>query len=154
MKFRKRPVVIEAMQYRSVMDLAPAMDFLGDSFDGYEEESTTHRTRLLIDTKEGVMRADEGDWLIRGVKGEHYACKPDIFEATYDKVCENEAWECDKIQRQQQQKIDALTAAGREARELISHAIELDHLGGGSTRGWAQNVLTQLKKVVGNECED
>lgn len=39
---------------------------------------------MLIDTLEGVMRADPGDWIIRGVKGELYPCKPDIFAATYD----------------------------------------------------------------------
>lgn len=154
MKFRKRPVVIEAMQYRSVMDLAPAMDFLGDSFDGYEEESTTRKTRVLIDTKEGVMRADEGDWLIRGVKGEHYACKPDIFEATYDKVCENEAWECEKIQRQSDELLKKFHKTASEARDLISHAIELDYLGEGSTRKWANETLTQLKKLVGPHAND
>lgn len=41
---------------------------------------------LAIDTMEGTMRADVGDWIIRGVQGEHYPCKPDIFEATYDEV--------------------------------------------------------------------
>ena len=39
---------------------------------------------LLIKTPEGTMRADPGDWIIRGVKGEIYPCKPDIFEATYE----------------------------------------------------------------------
>ncbi len=41
---------------------------------------------LLIPTLEGVMHASEGDWVIRGVQGEHYACKPDIFELTYEPV--------------------------------------------------------------------
>lgn len=41
---------------------------------------------LTIKTLEGVMRADPGDWIIRGIKGEIYPCKPDIFEATYEPV--------------------------------------------------------------------
>jgi hypothetical protein len=42
------------------------------------------RVFVQIQTLEGTMRADEGDWIIRGVKGELYPCKPDIFEATYE----------------------------------------------------------------------
>jgi len=56
-KFRKRPVVIEATQ-------------------------TT--TRVEIETLEGTMVAEPGDWIITGVKGERYPCKPDIFEMTYE----------------------------------------------------------------------
>jgi hypothetical protein len=41
---------------------------------------------LSINTLEGTMTAVEGDWIIKGVKGEFYPCKPDIFEATYDRV--------------------------------------------------------------------
>jgi hypothetical protein len=43
---------------------------------------------LYITTLEGVMRADKGDWIIKGVKGELYPCKPDIFEMTYEQVYE------------------------------------------------------------------
>jgi hypothetical protein len=45
---------------------------------------------MLIETLEGVMRAEVGDWIIRGVKGEFYPCKPDIFAATYEPVDESE----------------------------------------------------------------
>ena len=58
-KFRKIPVVIEAYQTDEEME---------------------------IETLEGVMKADKGDWIIRGVKGELYPCKPDVFEMTYEKV--------------------------------------------------------------------
>lgn len=44
---------------------------------------------LLIHTLEGVMRADKGDWIIKGVNGELYPCKPDIFEKTYEPVLSN-----------------------------------------------------------------
>ena len=58
-KFRKIPVVIEAYQTDEEME---------------------------IETLEGVMKADKGDWIIKGVKGELYPCKPDVFEITYEKV--------------------------------------------------------------------
>jgi hypothetical protein len=90
MKYRKKPVVIEAFQ-------------LGESWpDWFHDrhvlnEVTTHneddRWRggpdyALIHTLEGVMRAEKGDWIIKGVKGEIYPCKPNIFEATYEQVTE------------------------------------------------------------------
>lgn len=58
-KFVKRPVVVEAYRTDKVM---------------------------YIDTLEGEMKAEPGDWIITGVKGEQYPCKPDIFEATYKPV--------------------------------------------------------------------
>lgn len=61
MKYRKKPVVIEAWQTNEA---------------------------VVIETLEGTMRADPGDWIITGVKGEVYPCKPDIFEATYEPVDE------------------------------------------------------------------
>ena len=67
MKFRKKPVVIEATQWFKDGD-HPAVD------DG------------LIGTLEGYMAVTPGDWVITGVKGEHYPCKPDIFEMTYEPV--------------------------------------------------------------------
>ena len=78
MKFRKKPVVIDAVQWMgdNVFDIH---DFCGGLF--------THAgSRLAIQTLEGTMYADIGDWIIKGVKGEFYPCKPDIFEATYEPV--------------------------------------------------------------------
>jgi hypothetical protein len=54
--------------------------------DGKQVDSPTNTIGLLIPTLEGVMLAVEGDWIIRGIKGEFYPCKPDIFEATYEPV--------------------------------------------------------------------
>lgn len=80
-KFRKKPVVIEAV--RNTNDLKPVdlHAFLG-SFDRVRADGHS----LIILTLEGEMRADPGDWIIKGVKGEFYPCKPDIFEATYEAV--------------------------------------------------------------------
>lgn len=78
-KYRKKPVVIDAYKFRAgEQDGDLAADVLAGLLE-YKEEGCA-----LIKTLEGVMRAEHGDWIIRGVKGELYPCKPDIFEATYD----------------------------------------------------------------------
>jgi hypothetical protein len=79
MKFRKKPVVVEAIQYT------------GKNFNKVKEFCPCIRTNtcfsyLSIPTLEGLIRADMGDWIIKGVKGEFYPCKSDIFEATYEPV--------------------------------------------------------------------
>jgi len=87
--FRKKPVVIEAKQFdglwSSVNDWLTTLgyDEEGDGTDGgpacYMNSDT-----LVIQTLEGDMTASPGDWIIQGVQGEFYPCKPDIFEATYE----------------------------------------------------------------------
>ena len=79
MKFRKKPVVIEAFQYTEEW----AAQKMKASYDRWLE---CHGDYAIIHTLEGDMRASIGDWIITGVKGEHYPCKPDIFAATYEKV--------------------------------------------------------------------
>ena len=89
MQYRKKPIVIDAFKL--------GHDFMPDWFLDKKatNEITTHnvdeRPRggpdfALIKTLEGQMRAENGDYIIRGVKGEVYPCKPDIFEATYEPV--------------------------------------------------------------------
>lgn len=84
LKFRKKPVVIEAVQFdgniRS-LDVIP-FSIAGAWLAGKDEKGPY----VKIPTLEGEMRADAGDWIIRGINGEYYPCKPDIFEKTYDKV--------------------------------------------------------------------
>ena len=72
MKFRKKPLVIEATQWFKDGD-HPAVEKWNDG---------EYRIRTL----EGAHIVTIGDWIITGVKGEHYPCKPDIFEATYERV--------------------------------------------------------------------
>lgn len=79
-KYRKKPVVIESMQY-SRDNLFEVLRFLGDADQGVGEAD-----RVLIGTLEGTMTASVGDYIIKGVAGEFYPCKPDIFEATYEAV--------------------------------------------------------------------
>ena len=63
MKYRKKPIIVEAYQTDKIM---------------------------YIDTLEGRMKAEKGDWIITGVNGEQYPCKPDIFEKSYGRVESNE----------------------------------------------------------------
>jgi len=79
--FRKKPVVIEAVQWTGE-NVKEVEDFTSSTKVGYAEEYDT----LTIPTLEGDHTANKGDWIIKGVKGEFYPCKPDIFEQTYDEV--------------------------------------------------------------------
>jgi hypothetical protein len=76
--FRKKPVVIEAVQ------------FIAANFNEIEEfvggDAEFRGSELVVATLEGPLRAAPNDWIIKGVKGEFYPCKPDIFEATYEAV--------------------------------------------------------------------
>lgn len=81
MMFRKKPVVVEAIQFISGEQDHSLAGAVLDGTIRYTEEGT-----MLIKTLEGVMEAQSGDWIITGVKGERYPCKPDIFAATYEPV--------------------------------------------------------------------
>lgn len=75
-KFRKKPVVIEAFKYGA--------DELPDWFMANAERFDEVVDGCKIHTLEGTMLASAGDYIIKGVQGEFYPCKPDIFESTYD----------------------------------------------------------------------
>lgn len=96
-KFRKKPVVIEAVKLEhSMPSIRDAMEFIGSYkwCDGRIEQEMYYdficeamkKDGLTIRTLEGYMLASWGDWIIKGVKNEFYPCKPDIFEATYERV--------------------------------------------------------------------
>jgi len=88
-KFRKKPVVIEAMQVDVNNSSALNCWSGGVVFASPVLEPTTDNPSgvyVQIETLEGTMTADVGDWIIKGVAGEFYPCKPDIFEATYELV--------------------------------------------------------------------
>lgn len=101
MKYRKKPVVIDAVQW-SGQNLEEVMNFITNGTGTFDHLPTTggqikpgvgHTPadgRLYIPTLEGDMAASPMDWIIKGVKGEFYPCKPDIFEATYEPVFEPE----------------------------------------------------------------
>lgn len=94
--FRKKPIVIEAVQFLSTEwqgdmplvsfdtdDSLPEWLKSGFFADELFNDPVTPDV-LFVKTLEGVMKAEPGDWIIKGVKGELYPCKPDIFAATYD----------------------------------------------------------------------
>lgn len=91
MKFQKRPIIVEAMRFEGTF--ASAREVLGWMGTGEFVElgigpgkplgTSNH---ILVKTLEGDLHASPGDWIIKGLRGEFYPCKPDIFEATYDNV--------------------------------------------------------------------
>ena len=83
-KYRKKPVVIEAIRF-TYQNRGEVAMFMRDA-DSWPSRTENGCDVIMIRTLEGVMRADAGDWIIRGVKGEVYPCKPDIFAATYEPV--------------------------------------------------------------------
>lgn len=92
MKYRKKPVVIEAIVWTGD-NLPEVLQFTGkhpkwdewfSTFDEYQAAVDASGGIYKIFTLEGTHNASPGDYIIRGVKGEHYPCKPDIFEATYE----------------------------------------------------------------------
>lgn len=85
MKFRKKPVVIEAVQFNKNEDIGNAALLWGENFQNALVFDMETDEVVGIDTLEGMHRLSKGDWIIKGVKGEFYPCKPDIFEMTYEK---------------------------------------------------------------------
>jgi len=91
-KFRKKPVVIEAIQWNN-LNYEEISNFVGVKLTPVLESETAYVANegaplfsLSIPTLEGVMKAMPSDWIIKGVNGEFYPCKPDIFEKTYEAV--------------------------------------------------------------------
>jgi hypothetical protein len=84
MKFRKKPVVVEVMQFDGENGLE--IEKWADGFVDSMQSPLDGHKYLQISTLEGVMLAGRGDWIIRGVNGEFYPCKSDIFEKTYEEV--------------------------------------------------------------------
>lgn len=86
-KFRKKPVVIEAVQWKDGGLKGGATRWMVDAINaepGKPGSVMRIGNEVQIYTLEGTMTASDGDWIIRGVNGELYPCKPDIFEKTYE----------------------------------------------------------------------
>jgi hypothetical protein len=101
MKYRKKPVIIEAIRlgwdtWQEICYFVPRPWFesgvwLDDKGEVLPEGQTSNKMGLLLNTlesnvKTGSLLATEGDWIIKGVKGEFYPCKPDIFDITYEAI--------------------------------------------------------------------
>lgn len=94
MKFIKKPVEVEAVQWTG-RNAFSIMSFVGKQLDYQIPPNGMYRDHdnippeaytIVIPTLEGDIKASKGDWIIRGVKGEFYPCKPDIFEMTYERI--------------------------------------------------------------------
>lgn len=151
LQFRKKPVVIEAFR-------------LGEAWPDWwaekhgRNEVTTHnedgRWRggpdyALIHTLEGVMRAERGDWIIRGVQGELYPCKPDIFAATYEPASER------NTRPTEGRLVGALEEAERALEEIADGTVGLDKAGHYLAHRKAVNAaraaLTRIRAAKGGE---
>lgn len=116
MKYIKKPVEIEARRLPTHADREdyknfeyPTIEYLDECIDLADwcggvshmmhEDSERHLDHILIPTLEGNMKAYPGDYIIKGVKGEFYPCKPDIFEMTYEKVEPNFETYCIEVTR-------------------------------------------------------
>ena len=82
-KFIKRPIVIEAIQYTGENDRELV---LWSDLDVIRSLKAEGKKQMSMWTLEGNMVANPGDWIIKGIKGEFYPCKPDIFKDTYERV--------------------------------------------------------------------
>lgn len=92
MKYRKKPIVIEAIQFNNI-NADEISAFVGkkvkqeiESETAYEAGMGAPISSVTIETLEGNMKAIPRDWIIKGVNGEFYPCKPDIFEKTYEPI--------------------------------------------------------------------
>lgn len=86
-QFRKKPVVIEAHQFGEDSTGYELLHWINTGqFENGKEFADWVNGVFTIPTLEGLMRVDIGDWVIKGVAGEFYPCKPDIFAATYELV--------------------------------------------------------------------
>lgn len=84
-KYQKKPIVIEAIQFEDTTEtITKISDFMGDNFS--IDYANKDNPVLKINTLEGTMIANVGDYIIRGIKGEFYPCKPDIFNETYIEI--------------------------------------------------------------------
>lgn len=87
-KYRKKPVVIEALQFIDEPTRLVELSNFIDNQDLRVSYKDADNPKLIIETLEGEMQASVGDYIIKGVNGEFYPCKPDIFDKTYEIVIE------------------------------------------------------------------
>ena len=90
-KYRKKPVEIEAIQYTQYT-VGSVKKFVDEEYWGGVKTGMIPQ-QVIIETDEGEMRATEGDFIIKGINGEFYPCKPDVFSETYELVEDKPKWE-------------------------------------------------------------
>lgn len=144
-QYRKRPVVIEAMHYDGTPESNRAII-------DWTRHSTTRalmgkdaddNPRLVVDTLEGTMAVKPGDYVIRGVQGEHYPCKPDVFEATYEPADAPARDEAAELRAENERMLEALKAVD----SFISHEY---HRNGHrlTNKEWAEEVMRKVEGIT------
>lgn len=86
MKFRKKPLEIEAIQWDGSVGVADKIEAWSRSKARMRRLGANGLAVIEVNTREGVMRCRAGDWVIKGIAGEFYPCAPEIFDATYEEV--------------------------------------------------------------------
>ncbi|MGL5512324.1 MAG: hypothetical protein ACRDBM_03670 [Sporomusa sp.] len=125
-KYRKKPVVIDAFQWFREMSVKDTPDWFYHAWIGGKVRINVDGTGIIaIETLEGTHLSTEGDYIIRGVKGELYPCKPDIFEMTYEPVCEDEGSGNKDSNYVASTNIDEEIVKARELILPMEHAIKL-----------------------------
>ncbi len=87
MKYKKRPIMVEAVQWTDD-NIDEIFDFCTAAY--LDADNPRNEVELHIRTREGSLVANDGDYIIKGIQGEYYPCKPDIFEQTYEPVKDGE----------------------------------------------------------------
>ena len=121
-KFVKKPVIVEAIQYNGI-NITEVEDFIGAKLPSvwlYVED-----TQLLIPTLEGDMKVSKGDYIIKGIKGEFYPCKPDVFKNTYNVVEDNNGILSEGEKRVRTNFNISSSKTVDEAKQLMAKAINL-----------------------------
>lgn len=85
-KYRKKPVVIEAVEFKGFENIEEVQKFMKGNIKLNFPSDNENDVHMLIETLEGTMIAKVGDYIIKGVNGEYYPCKSDIFHKTYEEV--------------------------------------------------------------------
>jgi len=141
-QYRKKPVVIEAVQLTHervatfLFDnerLPEGVQYVGSEYHRGRRE--VYHFKAYIETLEGKMQVSPGDWIIKGVKGEFYPCKPDIFEATYEDAAASPAL------------LDALKAAKREIESLAQSGTQRILDLGGDCDPWEATAEATLRRA-------
>lgn len=122
-QYRKKPVIIDAVQFDG-LNPTEIKDFVGENCEVeiYDNEVTPPVAHIVIHTLEGDMEVSKGDYVIKGVKGEFYPCKPDIFEQTYEFAeTQQEQQEVDL-----EEEIKRYTKSCEGAKNVNGHIFELN----------------------------
>ena len=122
-KYVKKPVVIEAVEYNGV-NKKEIEAFIGKKLDTIYTE-LKEPLELKIPTLEGDMKASKGDYIIKGIKGEFYPCKPDVFKSTYNVVEDNNGILSEGEKRVRTNFNVSSSKSVDEAKQLMAKAINL-----------------------------